>query len=451
MDLIVVGLSHRTAPIGLRERLAFPQEELAEDLRDFAGLPGVGEAVIVSTCNRVEVYAGASDSAVAGPMIRRRLAERHEVDGRDLAEHLYERSGDEGVRHLFRVASSLDSLVVGEPQILGQVKEAFVRAVDAGATGPVLQRCMHRALKVARKVRSQTAIGRESVSVSSVAVDLAQKIFGSLQGRPVLLVGAGKMSHLAARKLRSDGVSEVLVANRSPERAEELAKEYGGRACDLARLGELLVEADIVFASTAAREYVIRPEMVGSAMRSRRHRPLFLIDTAVPRNVDPRVNDMDNVYLFDMDDLQRVVASNQAERMREAASAEALVEHEVAAFAGWRRTLSVVPTVVALRRHLDAIQQAETERLMRRLQGAGELSDRDRELIEGLGRAIIGKILHGPVSALKRNGAAGEPTDLVSATQALFDLEALPDQRTASEGAEASELATGTEPEGTER
>lgn len=447
MDLVVIGLSHQTAPLDIRERLAFPDEDLKTDLVEFAALPGVGEAVIVSTCNRVEIYAGASDPAVAGPVLRRRLAERHGVDRALLADHLYERSGDDGVRHLFRVASSLDSLVVGEPQILGQIKEAFVRAVEAGAAGPVLQRCMHRALKVARKVRTDTAIGRESVSVSSVAVDLARKIFGTLKGRPVLLVGAGKMSHLAARKLQGEGAPEVLVANRSRDKAEAMAKEFGGRACDLARLGELLVEADIVFASTAAREYVIQPDMVGSAMRSRRHRPLFIIDTAVPRNVDPRVNDLDNVYLFDMDDLQRVVASNQAERMREAAAAETLVEQEVAAFAGWRQTLSVVPTVVALRERLDFIQRTETERLVRRLQGLDKLSERDRELIEGLGRSIVGKILHGPVSALKREGAAGGPVDLVTAAQALFDLDAPSEDRTASE---VAELAPATEPEGTD-
>ena len=450
MDLVVVGISHRTAPLDLRERLAFPEERLVQDLQEFAGLSGVGEAVIVSTCNRVEIYAGASDPAVAGATLRRRLAERHGIPREELDEHLYERAGDEGVHHLFRVASSLDSLVVGEPQILGQIKEAFVRAVDAGAAGPVLQRCMHRALKVARKVRNETAIGRESVSVSSVAVDLARKIFGSLAGRPVLLVGAGKMSHLAARKLQSEGAPEVLVANRSRDRAEEMAREYGGRACDLARLGELLVEADIVFASTSAREYVIRPEMVSGAMRSRRQRPLFLIDTAVPRNVDPRVNEIDNVYLFDMDDLQRVVASNQAERMREATMAEAMVEAEVEAFAGWRRTLSVVPTVVALRERLDGIQRAETQRVLRRLEGVAALTDRDRELIEGLGRRIVGKILHEPVSTLKRDGAGGGPVDLVSAAQALFGLDAPAEQDEGTHAGERADLAQGTGAEGTE-
>ena len=433
MDLVVVGLSHRTAPLDIRERLAFPDDEISTDLQVSAALPGVGEAVIVSTCNRVEVYAGAADPPIAGPVLRRWLAERHGIDREELAPYLYEYSGDEGVRHLFRVASSLDSLVVGEPQILGQNKEAFVRGVEVGAAGPVLQRCMHRALRVARKVRSETAIGRESVSVSSVAVDLARKIFGDLNRRPVLLVGAGKMSQLAARKLKSQGVPEVLVTNRSADRAEQLAKEYGGRACDMARLGELLVEADIVFTSTASRSYVIRPEMVSGAMRARKHRPLFLIDTSVPRNVDPRVNDLANVYLYDMDDLQRVVASNQAERLRESATAEAVVEAEVKAFAGWRKTLSVVPTVVALRERLDSIQKAETERLIRRLDATGDLTARDRELIEGLGRSIVGKILHGPVSTLKRDGAAGGPVDLVSATQALFGLEALPEERTLSE------------------
>ena len=423
MDLVVVGLSHRTAPLPVRERLAFPTEELEGDLRDFAALAGVGEAVIVSTCNRVEVYGGASDPAVAGAVIRRRLAERHGFEATALGEHLYDRVGDEAVRHLFRVAASLDSLVVGEPQILGQIKEAFARSVDAGTAGPVLQRCMHRALKVARRIRTETAIGRESVSVSSVAVDLARKIFGSLEGRPVLLVGAGKMSQLALRKLRAEGAPDVLVANRSLDRAEALAKQCGGRPCDLARLGDLLVEADIVFASTAARGYVVGPEMMSSAMKARRHRPIFVIDTAVPRNVDPRVNDLANVYLYDMDDLQRVVSSNQAERMREAAQAEALVEAEVEAFAGWRKTLSVVPTVVALRERLDGIQEAETARLLRRLETVDGLTARDKELIAGLGRSIVGKILHSPVQALKRQGVSGDPMDLVSATQALFALD----------------------------
>jgi len=430
VKLAVVGLSHRTAPIEMRERLAFPAERLAEDLSAIAGMRCVREVMIVSTCNRVEVYAAGADPAITARHLRRHLADRHRLPLAELEEPLYEHLGRDAALHLFRVAASLDSMVVGEPQILGQVREALSRAAAARTVGPVLHRCVHRALAAARRVRRQTAIGKESVSVSSVAVDLARRIYADLGGRTVLLVGAGKMGALAARKLSDEGAGRVLVANRSLGRAQETAREMGGIACDLARLSSLLVEADIVFTSTAATDFLVGPDMVTRAMKARRYRPLFLIDTAVPRNVDPRVNRLSNVYLYDTDDLQQVVESHLGERLEEARDAERIVEAELARFEAWLDGQQAVPTVVALRRRLHAIQEQETARVLRRLR---EASDKDRALVEGLGRAIVNKILHRPTVTLKRS----PEEDLDRAARSLFGL--TEEGEDDEEGAESSQ------------
>ena len=418
MKLAVVGLSHRTAPIDLRERFAFSADALAEDLSSFLAMRCVREVLIVSTCNRVEVYAAGADPEVTARHLRRHLCDHRQVALSDAEGHLYEHTGRDACRHMFRVVSSLDSMVLGEPQIQGQVKEAFRRAADARTVGQVIHRCVHRAFSAARRVRKETGIGRESVSISSVAVDLAKRIYADLQGRTVLLVGAGKMGRLAARKLRDEGVGRVLVANRSLRRAEETADEIGGIACDLLRLDSLLVEADIVFTSTGATDYLIRPAMVTQALKARRYRPLFLIDTAVPRNVDPRVHGQANVYLYDTDDLQQVVESHVEDRRHEARAAERIVAEELEAFEAWLRSQAAVPTVVALRERVHGIQEQEVARVLRRLETD---SERDRALIEGLGRAIANKVLHRPMTALKRAQARGED-DLETATHALFGL-----------------------------
>jgi glutamyl-tRNA reductase len=425
MDIYVLGLSHRTAPLDMRERLAFDRQRLPADLADVVSLDGVAEAVVLSTCNRVEVYATVADSNIAAGDLRHWLATRHDVDAETLEHHLYERSGEEAVGHAFRVASSLDSMVVGETQISGQVKEALAAANGAGTVGPLLTRCFQRAFQVAKRVRSETGVGRESVNVSSVAVDLALKIFGGLDGRSVLLVGAGTMSDLAARKLKAHGVSGVLVANRSRERAEALATDLGGTAYDLAALEALLVQADIVLVSTASEGFVIDRAMVARAMKRRKQKPLFIIDTSVPRNVDPKAERASNVYLYDIDDLQRVVAANQAERQREARDAEKIVASEVASFTDWQRTLDVVPTIVTLREHLHAIQAAEVERVLSKLDG---IQDQQKDAIRGLGRGIVNKVLHGPVTNLKRPEGRGRRVELVEAARMLFNLDMKPDE-----------------------
>jgi glutamyl-tRNA reductase len=416
MDLVVVGLSHRTAPIEVRERLVAPAAELPRRLEQLIRHAGVQEAALLTTCNRVEVYAAAADTGPAPPSVRQVLETWAE---RDLARHLYVHEGTAAVHHLFRVASSLDSMVVGEPQILGQVKDAFAAASAAGATGPLLSRSFHRAFQVAKRVRTETGVARAAVSMSAIAVELAQSIFEDLRGKRVLLCGAGEMAELAAHHMAGVGVEKILVANRSRERAEAVAAAVKGEAHTLDELGPLLEQADIVISSTGATSFIVTVAEARRVLKARRYRPLFLIDLAVPRDVDPRVGELSNVYLYDVDDLQQVADRNLAERSREAASAEELVAEEAKQFVGWVRSLQVVPTVVALREKCLAFARDEAARAVHRL---GPLDDKQREAVERMAEAIVNKILHSPLTQLKREGQSGG-AEMVDAVQRLFQLE----------------------------
>jgi glutamyl-tRNA reductase len=410
--LCVLGLSHKTAPVEVRERMAFSDEALPEALRRLIALPGVGEAMIVSTCNRVELYAGLDGDDALGE------ARRFLVDGRalpaDLAAHLYAHDGEAALTHLFRVAASLDSMVIGEPQILGQVKLAYAMAVEQGTVGPVLSRALPRAFALAKRVRSETEIARTSASIASAAVELAAQIFGELRGRHVLVVGAGKMGDLSARHLKSAGIGELHVVNRTRERAVELAARLGGVAAGWDELDLLLGKVDIVLCSTGAREPVIGRERVEHAMRARRGRWLFFIDIAVPRDVDPSVGGIENVYLYDVDALERVVAGNRAGRAREADEAEDMVREEVRRFARVERTQGVVPVIKALRGRFLDVARAEAER-------AGS-----RVSPQQLAEAIANKLLHAPLTALKRHAGdashGSEGDALAEAVRELFDL-----------------------------
>lgn len=430
-DLLVVGISYRTAPLEMREKLAFPDEAIDPALRELNALPLVGEALVISTCNRVEIYA-ATPAAAAGAVeaaaaeVRRFLAASRGVALDRLAPHLYERTGAAAVKHIFRVASSLDSLVIGESQILGQLKGAYGAATRAGCVGPLLARCLERAFGVAKRVRTETAIARGAANVSSVAVELAKNIFGDLAGKTVLVVGAGKMSDLAARRLRADGAEDLIVTNRSPERAEELARRAGGVARPFEELERLLLIADIVISSTGSREPIIGFPTMKRVVKARRHRPLFLIDIAVPRDVEAQVAKLDGVYLFDIDDLERVVAENLEERRAEADAAERIVEAEAAQFLAWWRSQGVVPTIKDLRERFTQVARAEVERTLGSL--GRELDPRHEQAIRRLADSIVAKLLHTPLMALK--AGEGEETEaLVAATRRLF---ALPD---ADEGA----------------
>jgi glutamyl-tRNA reductase len=413
-SFVVTGLNHVTAPVDLREQLALEEEKVREILTDLSG-PGLfGEVMILSTCNRVEVYGVTEAPGEARQAAFSRLGVRRGLALRDLEPFSYTKTEDEAVRHVFRVAASLDSMMVGEPQILGQVKEAFALAQSASTVGPLLHALMSQAFGVAKKVRTETEVGRLAVSVSFAAVELGRKIFGGLQGKAVLLVGAGEMAELAARHLIEQGALPVYVANRTRQRGQELARLLGGTAVPFDELHTVMASVDIVIASTAAPEPIIRAADVQRVLHTRRARPLFFIDIAVPRNVEPAVNDLDNAFCYDVDDLQSVVDSNLRERQREAQRAEALVAREVERFAARLKELEVAPTIVSLRDKLEAIRRAEVDKALARLGGADEET---RRVMEALSQSIVNKILHAPMVKLRdssRTGHAHSWTELIS-------------------------------------
>jgi glutamyl-tRNA reductase len=414
-EVFLVGLSHHSAPIAVRERVAFSGEALKQALFELRSRDGVREALVVSTCNRVEVFVLASS---AEPARRFFLDRAPEADG-----HLYEREGTHAVRHLFRVAASLDSMVLGEQQILGQVKEAYGVASAASAAGSFISRLCNRAFATAKRVRTETDIGRGASSVSQVAVELVAKIFDDLKGRAILLVGAGKMGALSAKALASLGADRVLVTNRSAERAQALAQQTGGFARAWEELPRLLVEADVVIVSTGAPTYVVTPELVQSTMKARRHRSVCYIDLAVPRNVDPRCAELDSVYAYDMDDLQRVVQATHAARADEALRAEAIVEAEVMAFFAEREARAALPVLAALRRRAEEIALAEAERTLAHV--GGKLDEKGRRSVEAMARAIVNKLLHGPTARLKQAASSGDSA-LPGAAAELFGIESEP-------------------------
>jgi glutamyl-tRNA reductase len=414
--IVIVGLSHETAPLAVREALAFPKERLADALARLRRETPLGEAMILSTCNRVEVYGRAvepcSDAVAAF------LAQYHERRPEEIEPHLYRLEGEEAVRHAFRVAASLDSMVLGEPQILGQVKDAYEAAEKAGSLGSVLNALRNRSIAAAKRARSETAIGRNAVSVSHVAVELARKIFGSLRDRSVLLVGAGKMSELAARQMVRDGALASVVGGRRFEKAEQLAAALGGRAAPFETLREELAQTDIVISGTGATGLVIRKEDVEAIQPARRGRPLFLIDIAVPRDVEPEVGRLTGVFLYDLDDLKSVSEANLRERRKEAAAAEAILDQEIREFGEWRRSLDVVPILVELRKRADEIRKAELEKARRRL---GPLTTEQESALEAATTAIVNKILHVPTVQLKELAGNGH-AEHVGLVRKLFGL-----------------------------
>ena len=425
-EVLVVGLSHRTAPVEVRERLAVATERMGAELRAVIEAHPVTEGVLISTCNRVELYAVASDPVIATGAMRAYLKGRTPDN---LDEYLYERLGKDAIRHAFRVAASLDSMVVGEPQILGQVKEAYSAAHSAGSVGALLGRCFHRAFAVAKRVRTETGIATGAVSVSSIAIELAEKIFGDLSGRNALLIGAGKMSEAAAKSLAKRG-ARLFVVNRSPERAEQLARACGGVPRPYDRMTAELATADVAITSTASPKFILTPDMMHEVIRARRNKPLFVIDIAVPRDVDPRVGEMRNVFLYDVDDLQKVAEENLTARSRAAADAELIVEQEAEMFEQWRRSLTLTPTIVALRARFREVLAAELERTVPRLEG---LTDKDRRMLAAMSDAMVNKLLHQPLTQLK-NGADGpDGPNLIDATRRLFNLEGGPQSTDDSE------------------
>lgn len=419
MELFVAGVSHKTAPIGVREQLAVDEEKLREILRAIHGEGSFSELLILSTCNRVEVYGVAEAPGEARALAFRRLSEQRGVDPASLTPFVYTKSDLEAVHHCFRVASSLDSMILGEPQILGQLKDAFALAQSCQVVGPLLHTLMTRAFAVAKKVRTETGVARHAVSVSFAAVELARKIFGSLEGKSVLLIGAGKMGELAAKHLVAQGAFPIYVANRTWSAAQELARALAGTAVPFGDCRATMAQVDIVITSTGAPEPIIRREDVQRALAARRSRPLFFIDIAVPRDVEPAVNDLDNAFCYDIDDLHQVVEANIRERLREAQKAEALVEREVGKWTAQLLDLEVVPTIVSLREKLEAIRQGEVAKTLSRIP---EVSPETRAALEALSQSIVNKILHGPIVKLRESSRRGHGRRVIELVSELFGL-----------------------------
>ena len=416
----LLGLNHKTAPVEVREKLAMPEAQLPLALEQLLRVPGVVEGMILSTCNRVEILTQISNGTVD---LRRFLDDYFHLESGSYDPYLYEYREQQVVRHVFRVASSLDSMIVGESQILGQVKEAYATARAAGAVHSYLDLLLTRAFAVAKRVRSETAVGSSSVSVASAAVQLAGKIFGSLKGKTVCLVGAGKMSELAAQRLLAEGAGPILVANRTYDRAQSLAKQFAGRAIRFEELYQHCELADIVITSTGSLVSIFRREHGEMFLSHRKNRPMFFIDIAVPRDVDPEMNSLDGIFVYDIDDLQEAVSFAVESRRKEAEQADAIIEAEVERFEARLQSLQLTPTIVSLQDQFESIRQAELERVRGRL---GKLTPEQEMAIEALSRGIVNKILHTPLRHLKSAATGQEVTTLVASFRKIFDLQEKP-------------------------
>jgi glutamyl-tRNA reductase len=426
MNFLLTGLNHKTAPVDLRERLNIPAEELPSVTEQVLELPGVQEAMILSTCNRVEIliaHRAPKDQEGVEPDVADFLEQRFGLADSDLRAHLYHFREMEAVRHMFRVACSLDSLVLGEPQILGQVKAAYNSAREQGAIGSQLDRLLQDTFALAKRVRTETEIGASPVSISTVAVDLARRIFGDLDGKRVMLVGAGKMSELAARHLIHHGAERILVANRTFSRAESLAQKFGGRALEFDSIYTMPDPSDILITSTGSAQPILSAEHIQQFLQRRRRKPILIIDIAVPRDVDPEVNRLEGAFLYDIDDLQSVANSNLGDRKQEAAQAEEIVAEEALRFEQRRRALDVGPMIAAMQHTIEHLCQAEMKRVGPRMQSFNE---EQQAVIKMFARGLTNKFLHLPMHAL-RNAAQSGDVDAVRAIQAAFDPSGLRD------------------------
>jgi glutamyl-tRNA reductase len=444
----LIGVNHKSAPLEVRERLAIPESRLPDTCRELAAHPGVEEGMIISTCNRVEMITHTTNGSAD---LRGFLHAHFHLTAEELDGHLYEFREKEAVRHLFRVASSLDSMVVGEAQILGRVKEAYATARAAGSVRGQLDQLFTRAFAVAKRVRSETAVGSSSVSIASVAVELAKKIFGTLQGKNVFIVGAGKMSELAARHLMAHGCASIFVANRTYDRAIGLAEKFNGQAIKFDDLYESCDRADIVITSTGAPHAIFRREHGEQFLARRKNRPMFFIDIAVPRDVSPEMAKLDGVFVYDIDDLQQAVSSHVADRSKEAELAEAIILTEVdnfkARFEARLQTRDVVPTIVSLQDHLETIRQAEIDRVRSRM---GPLTPDQEMAVEALTRGIINKVMHTPITTLKTAAREAEATTVIEVVRRLFNLhdkEKGPASQTENKAPNKAELDRKEEPD----
>ncbi len=421
MRFLVVGCSYRTAAVDLRERLACPEDQLGAELQGLLGLADIDEALLLSTCNRVEVWCVTPRPQHAGGEVVAYLARRAGVSAEEIEPALIQYTDGEALDHVFRVTGSVDAMVVGETQITGQVKKAYAAAAQAGATGPFLNRCLHKAFGVAKRVRNETEITLHPVSVSSVAVDLAGRVFGPLQSAVVVVIGAGEMAELALRHMISDGAQDIRVLNRTAARAEALARQLQARAFPFEALPEQLLKADIVLSSTSSEGLLLTREQLAAVMKQRRQRPLFIVDIAVPRDVERSAGELPNLYLFDVDDLEQVVAENLKARRKEVGHAEQIIQAEVRGFMDWVQEQDAVPVIKQLREHFLKVARAEAERTAQALR----LNDQQqRKAMEAMAEAIVKKLLHQPSVELKEHAHHSDGRFLVRSTRHLFGLSA---------------------------
>jgi glutamyl-tRNA reductase len=419
MKIIIVGLSHKTAPVAMREKVAAGEASLESQLVELTALESVSEGVLVSTCNRFELYCVCENPQAGTLAVQNWLASSHQIELSELAPHLYTLEEAEAVKHGFSVAASLDSLVVGEAQILGQMKQAFLQASEGGFTGTILNKFFHRLFQVAKKIRTDTGIAKNPVSIASVAVNLARRIFGRLEGHTCLLIGAGEMCELAAQHLTSQGV-KILVVNRTLKNAQTLAAQFSGEGYALDQLEDQLQRADIILSSTGAANLMVKGEMVKRVLKKRRQKPQFYIDIAVPRDLDPKIAKIENTFLYDIDDLKQIVEDNKGDRGQEIGAAQKIIQSEIEPFIQWLKSLAVVPTVVALREKIEGLRDRELEKLKK---GWPDLSEEEANKMDQFARLLVNKILHQPLKQI-RGMASEEDSELyVDATRKLFELD----------------------------
>lgn len=419
-NIFLIGANHKTAPVELREKLSFTQEETLGALEYLKNAPQIKEGLVFSTCNRMEILYIPEEGDQIEAMIQF-ISDHKKIGIPEFRFALYIHEGDEAIRHMFQVSSSLDSMMVGEPQILGQIKKAYKTAVAEGASGVILNRMMHKSFSVAKRVRKETGIGDNAVSISYAAIELANKIFGDLSSKSVLLLGAGEMAELAVEHLISHNVDKIVVANRTFKNALALAQKFNGQAVQFEERQSVLKDVDIIISSTGATEYVLTQDQVKQAMKKRQHRTLFFIDIAVPRDIDPKINKVSNAYVYDIDDLTGIVETNIHQRGQETIKAERFVEEAVLSFRKWMDSLSIVPTIKAINDKMTAIVELEFNKTMSSL--GGHLSQVDMEAVRRMTQAIATRAIHDPIKFLRNTGDHRDDSLYLNVTRQLFDLD----------------------------
>ena len=418
-EIVLLGINHKTAPVELRECIAFTGDESVTALQTLRRLPDINEVLLFSTCNRVELLFVTDNKTHTISATKDFIAEFNKIPLEQFDDALYIHEGNEAVRHVFRVASSLDSMMVGEPQILGQIKEAYRMATEMKSSGVILNRLLHRTFFVAKRIRTETGIGDRAVSISYAAVELGRKIFGNLAGKSVLLVGAGEMAELAVEHLIRNKASEIYVANRTFENGVELAKKFNGKPIRFEEITNFLEFTDIIISSTGSPDFVITRDQVKPVIRKRRNRPLFFIDIAVPRDIDPRINRLSNSYVYDIDDLQGVVDDNIEDRQHEAIKGERIIDEAVISFRQWYDSLEVVPTIIALRNKMETIAAAEIQKTLQ----SHNIPEDSISAIQKMAGSLINKILHDPTIFLKKNGMMDDKALYIDVVRKMFKLD----------------------------